>query len=111
MISVVAVAIIGLIAYIILSLRKDDSGDMGKIPGPKGWPILGNTWLLAERAGWKNQIQQLMKDMHDQYGQVFKLKLLGGTNMVCFIDADICKTILGDNSKFVRSDVFVEGAR
>jgi len=91
-----------LVICILFGILKIWTDPFRKIPGPRGWPILGNT---LEFTSSTDQHALLLK-WSKQYGRVFKYYVLFGGYRIHVTDPHIAKHVLVTNYKnYRRQDV------
>uniref|UniRef100_A0A182XML5 Uncharacterized protein n=1 Tax=Anopheles quadriannulatus TaxID=34691 RepID=A0A182XML5_ANOQN len=72
------------------------------VPGPKGLPMIGNSWRFAPIIGQYKieDLDKVMQDLHRQYGRIAKVNgLIGHPDLLFVFDADLIR------DTFKREDV------
>nr|QSD59122.1 CYP3681A1 [Diaphanosoma celebensis]QST15080.1 CYP370C11 protein [Diaphanosoma celebensis] len=94
--SVSAISAIALVWFISQS-RKNRSTN---IPGPRGWPIVGYMPHLSP-----HKLYDTMKQLIDDYGPIFKLKL-GSWNTVVIADYELIRKAFNEHDFSFRPKLF-----
>lgn len=71
---------------------------LDKMPGPKGWPILGDVLSYLRNSDFKAMMTEL-QDLFDKYGSVFKRKL-GGFTVVYVKDPKDVEVVFKADGKY-----------
>ncbi|ETN58108.1 Cyp49a1 [Anopheles darlingi] len=64
------------------------------VPGPKGLPMIGNSWRFAPIIGQYKieDLDKVMQDLHRQYGRIAKVNgLIGHPDLLFVFDADLIR--------------------
>ncbi|XP_058058725.1 probable cytochrome P450 49a1 isoform X1 [Anopheles bellator] len=64
------------------------------VPGPKGLPLIGNSWRFAPIIGQYKieDLDKVMQDLHRQYGRIAKVNgLIGHPDLLFVFDADLIR--------------------
>ena len=93
-----------LVIYIARTWLSDN-----RIPGPTGWPIIGNM-LDGVRASSENDLSALLLEYTKRYGRIFRMKLSPADTIYIISDALSIKLILTDKTMFGRTGVFRDAA-
>lgn len=65
-----------------------------RVPGPRGWPLLGNVAQLRGAA-----FHQRLLELHARYGDIFQLRFPGGGSVWVVRDPDALKQILQTHAR------------
>ncbi|CRK92923.1 CLUMA_CG006516, isoform A [Clunio marinus] len=74
-----------------------------KLPGPKGWPILGNALMFIGLS--PPELLKLLETFPKKYGRTVRF-LIGPQLQVLFTDPKDCETILGSQKLIDKSDEY-----
>ncbi|KAJ0976541.1 hypothetical protein J5N97_012015 [Dioscorea zingiberensis] len=58
-------------------LSQSSRGEMGKIPGSMGWPVVGESFSFLSEFSSPSGIYSFMRQRQQRYGKVFKTNVLG----------------------------------
>ncbi|KAI8346292.1 cytochrome P450 [Mortierella sp. GBAus27b] len=85
--------------YILYNLIKYRDNSIGtrrtNIPGPKGWPLIGNLILMASTP--VSQISQLHDRFHEKYGPTWTVTILGLGRLIMVNDPAVLEHVLKTN--------------
>ncbi|KAF9171929.1 hypothetical protein BGX21_005127 [Mortierella sp. AD011] len=89
-----------LVAYILYILLKYRNTALGvkprpDLPGPKGWPLIGNTIFMINRPKSKNH--QINTKFHEEYGKVYTVTVIGFPRVINITDPEMIDHILRTN--------------
>ncbi|KAJ3076470.1 Thromboxane-A synthase [Podochytrium sp. JEL0797] len=77
-----------------------------KIPGPKGYPVIGSMVDLARFSASGKQ-HEYFKLLHEEHGETVLVNVVG-VNLVLTHDPNLIHTALTDTAKFFRDDFFTK---
>ena len=74
--------------------------DYESIPGPKGWPFIGNLFDVSDPEGPLRAFNRLQ----ETYGSLVRASVMGN-RFVIVSDAKIMKEVLGDEKRFIKTAI------
>ena len=72
------------------------------IPGPKGWPVIGNMFEAMRGGAMSGQVHKYLAKQHKKYGPIFKEQLGPGYKAVQIMDPADVEQIFRHGGKYPR---------
>ena len=76
------------------------------IPGPKGWPIIGNMFEAMRGGALSGKIHTYLEKQHQKYGPIFKEQLGPAYRAVYLMDPGDIEQLFRQEGKYPRRTPF-----
>ena len=88
------------------SKEQQDVKPFSAIPGPKGWPVIGNMFEAMRGGAMSGQLHKYFAKQHKKYGPIFKEHVGPGYKAVQIMDPADVEQIFRHEGKYPRRTAF-----